>query len=430
MKMFAKYVFIIAIGTGLTSSAVLAEGPGYVIITTTSIVQQSTQLTNYVAHKRAMGFEVTVVSNTATTLGGWGGGIGNAAAENIRAWLQGHRTNAQAEIVIDYALLLGNPNPTNGDVPMKLCYPRSTNEDVPTDFYYADLVGNWDINSNGFYGEYADYTNTCGPNRHYEVAVGRIPFYGSIQDLDGIQRKIIQYEADSLTNSSWRKDALLLMPNQDYSTWGYSVGPIAESQVFTPEGWTYTSLYNFFNESATLGAWTNRPHGVVMSWGHGNNDDPIGTVSCGYDGLLYLVCYLSLAVVNELDDSRPAHVFLCGCQQAHPETTNNLAYALLKRGAITAIGATRESYCINNTFAQYEAIWFAHGQNPRIMHDYVQCLVRDGMPSGNALYSLKDEYAPSSDYGLNTWANYLDYNLYGCPAVSVLCPFSGASWSF
>ncbi len=407
-----------------------AAGPGYVIITTTNIVQQSTELTNFVAHKEDLGFEVQVVSNTAA---GWNGGTADAAAENIRDWLKGNYTNAAAEIVIDYALLVGDPNPASGDVPMKLCYPRSTNEACPTDFYYADLTGNWDINGNEHYGEYADYTNACGADRHYEVAVGRVPYYGSTADLDGIFRKTIDYEASALTNADWRANALLLMPYQRWDTLGCLAGQLTESRVLDPERWARTALYDsLFSEAETLDAWTNAAFGLVMSWGHGNEYAPIGTESWGESGWPIPVYerYLSLDVVGELDDAVPAHVFLCGCLQAHPETTNNLAYSLLCHGAISAVGATRRSFSINNLEID-ESIWFAHGVNPRIMHDHVERLVRELMAAGDALYDLKHDHPPYADhYPKNHWMNYLDYNLYGCPAVGVFSHFTGALFAF
>ena len=38
---------------------------------------------------------------------------------------------------------------------MKTCY-ADVNANDPTDYFYADLSGNWDLNGNGIYGEYAD----------------------------------------------------------------------------------------------------------------------------------------------------------------------------------------------------------------------------------------------------------------------------------
>ncbi len=94
------------------------------------------------------------------------------------------------ELNLKYVLLIGNPYnksnqtkySTGGTVPMRYCYPdpnnhnRSniTSEDgsVPTDYYYADLTGDWDSDKDKYFGEYGednvDFNN--------ELIVGRIPF--------------------------------------------------------------------------------------------------------------------------------------------------------------------------------------------------------------------------------------------------------------
>ena len=82
---------------------------------------------------------------------------------------------------------------------MKMCYRYHTglllsHPRVPTDFYYAELTSNdWDKDGDGRIGEYDD-DFSGNPPRAAEVAVGRIPYYGSITDLDHILLKIIDYE--------------------------------------------------------------------------------------------------------------------------------------------------------------------------------------------------------------------------------------------
>lgn len=125
------------------------SAPGrYVIITTSAIQSASTELADFVTSKEARGFTVQVV-----TEGTWGGGTGNTAAENIRFWLQ----NNYNALDIEYVLLIGNPNPSSGDVPMKMCYPQDYDtyyEECPTDFYFAELTSNWDSDGDSRYGEY------------------------------------------------------------------------------------------------------------------------------------------------------------------------------------------------------------------------------------------------------------------------------------
>ena len=171
----------------------------YVIITTESIKSASGSLADFVASKEARGFTVQVV-----TEGTWGGSTGDTAAENIRLWLQANYIG----LSIRYVLLIGNPNPTTGDVPMKMCYPQNADPnypDCPTDFYYAELTSNWNSDGDGMYGEFDD-DFSGNPPRAAEVAVGRIPYYGSIADLDHILLKIIDYETTPDSDISWRRE--------------------------------------------------------------------------------------------------------------------------------------------------------------------------------------------------------------------------------
>ncbi|MHA1601783.1 MAG: C25 family cysteine peptidase, partial [Promethearchaeota archaeon] len=73
-------------------------------------------------------------------------------ALNIRNWLQNHYVSDS----IEYVLLIGDPDPDDEtsssdsvrDLPMLMCWPRhaatDSYEESPTDYFYADLTGNWD----------------------------------------------------------------------------------------------------------------------------------------------------------------------------------------------------------------------------------------------------------------------------------------------
>ena len=107
---------------------------------------------------------------------------------------------------------------------MKMCHPERNAiyyEDVnqtPTDYFYADLTGNWDIDGDQFYGEWhdpgdgtGDYPVPGGVDFTPEVYVGRIPVYNAnYTTLDNILQKLIDYESDS-GNLSWRLSTLLPM---------------------------------------------------------------------------------------------------------------------------------------------------------------------------------------------------------------------------
>ncbi|HEX3047096.1 MAG TPA: C25 family cysteine peptidase [Bacillota bacterium] len=134
----------------------------YVIITTNSIVNNSARLADFVQMKERSGHTVRVV--TETDYGSLTGQAPNGTAEKIRQWLINHEApNGTPLGIINYVMLIGDPSPddplrTNeivGDLPMKMCYPRyyeSDDRECPTDYFYADLTGNWDLDGDQIYG--------------------------------------------------------------------------------------------------------------------------------------------------------------------------------------------------------------------------------------------------------------------------------------
>jgi len=91
-----------------------SAGYTYAIITTNAIRDNSSQLANFIASKTARGYSVQVV--TETNYGSLTGLSPNGTADKIRQWL----INNYNSLNIKYVLLIGNPNPSTGDVPMKI----------------------------------------------------------------------------------------------------------------------------------------------------------------------------------------------------------------------------------------------------------------------------------------------------------------------
>ncbi len=382
---------------------VSADSGRYVIITTSAIVAASSNLMDFVASKEAWGFTVQVV-----TEGTWGGGTGDTAAENLRSWLKANYIGLN----IKYVLLVGNPHPSTGDVPMKMCYPQEYDldyPDCPTDFYYAELTSNdWDKDGDGLYGEYLDDFSDSPP-RAAEVAVGRIPYYGSITDLDHILSKIIDYENAPASSISWRENVLLPMKPSDASTPAYQLGEEIKDDVLVPNAWTYHRVYDEdyglspapettpCNEDNVTYAWTGSDFGAVFWWTHGSS------TSASY--------IMDLSHAATLDDEHPGFTFQASCLNGRPETANNLGYSLLKNGCISTVSASRVS-------------WYEKGQtsfagtptNSGMAFEYANRLIASEMYAGDALNGLKADIFPYEEV---LWMNYLDFNIYGCPAVGI-----------
>jgi hypothetical protein len=388
----------------LRPSAVAAAEPTYAIITTNAIADESSELVNFIRHKEQRGFTVQVVTEDA-----WGGGVGDAAAENIRSWL---KTNYQS-LNIEYVLLIGNPHPTAGDVPMKMLWPRlnqGSYRESPSDYYYTDLTGNWDADGDGFFGEWGDDFGANGVDRHWEVRVGRIPYYGHIEDLDDILSKIVHYQNETGDAAQWRKQVLLPMKPSDSSTPGYHLGGAIKDMVLSAQcDWNYHRIYDDdygltpppesvpCTVDTVTAAWKATLPGAVFWWTHGWSQGASSIMDTTH--------------AATLDDDYPVFTFQASCHNSYPEDVSNLSFSLLKNGAIAAIGATRVS-------------WYYPGQtdfsgspsNSGMTFEYAKRLIEETMDSGTALNDLKESISVNHSA---LWMNYTVMNIYGDPETGL-----------
>lgn len=137
-----------------------------------------------------------------------------------------------------------------------------------------------------------------------------------------------------------------------------------------------------------LQTWTNRGFGHVVFTTHGGQTGASSIIDSSETG--------------NLDDTQPGLVFIKACQTAWPENDNNLAYALLKNGAIASIGATRTSWGFN-----------VHGHVMFYQHAITNAAFGD---------ALREEGEELEDLNYFNWdGNYSDvfrFNLYGDPTVN------------
>ncbi len=379
------------------------NGPVYLIIVSSTIASTSSALVDFVAHKRLYGFNVQVITEND-----FGGGTGDTAAENIRAWLQAHYVSDG----IEHVLLIGSPHPGTGDVPMKMFWPRYDSSDdrqAPSDFYYADLTGNWDRDGDGYYGEWGDDFGSGGIDRNAEVLVGRIPYYGNVADVDHVLWKIINYELQPDASTAWRKNVLLPMVPSDGSTPGYHLGEQIKDDFLVPAGWSYHRLYEDdyglvpppettpCTVSNVTDVWSNGTFGLIIWWTH------------GWSGGATDVMDNSHAL--QLNDAYPGFTFQVSCTNARPEGIN-LAAVLLKNGAVCTIGATRSSwYYIGQTSFNNSP------SNSGMSYEYAERMVDTGRCCGDALYELKSTLYPT---GSSIWMNFVVFNIYGDSSVPII----------
>ncbi len=175
VRRFFSFPGLVAGLLGLFSLRPLSAMPpasynGYVIVTSNATASAcAMRLQNFKHLKELQGYSTRIV--TESDFGGLTGQAPNGTAEKIRKWLQDNRD----PLKIKYVLLIGNPDPDDplptpedypqdkehavevtGDIPMKMCFPLYHDahcERSATDYFYADLTGNWDLDGDGLYGE-------------------------------------------------------------------------------------------------------------------------------------------------------------------------------------------------------------------------------------------------------------------------------------
>ena len=318
-----------------------AERDGYsanfVIVTTSDIVSGSGMLDDYVAMREQLGWSVYVATEAD-----WGGGTGDAVAENIRAWLQANYVT----MGIEYVMLVGNPDPGIGDVPMKMTYPqgptggRYGEDDFgPTDYYFADLTSDWNADGDAYSGEWGSDIST---KPIHEVLVGRIPVYNADHaTLDSILNKTMVYGSED--DTAWRKSLMMPMAVSNYSfrrTDGVGIANelaavahdhgVSTFTLFEKEGTSPTPEPGDLplTRDNLISRWTSTPTGMITWMGHGS---PVSSVRLVMqeDGSTSSISFFRNRDSASLDNLHPSVVFGVSCLNAYPEFSDNLAFSLL-----------------------------------------------------------------------------------------------------
>jgi hypothetical protein len=425
----------------------VVETHDYAIITTNAIRDGSAKLVDFQDYLAGKGFSPILV--TEDDYADLTGQAPDGTAEKIRQWL----INNYQVLGLKYVLLIGNPDPDDpssssdsvGDVPMKMCWPRSIEssyKESPTDYFYADLTGNWDLDGDGYFGEFGTAygdpdcdRGAGGVDFLNEVYVGRIPVYaGGGAQLDSVLSKIIAY--GNAVAIDWRDNVLLPMSFSDASTDGACLAESMVDNYLIPNGFVDYKMYMqgslcedsdsafVSNEELVDGAtkirWMNNSYGMVWWWGHGSRSGAfLGYDGCGWGTII------SNSNAASLDDSHPSFVYQCSCLNGYPERSDNLGAALLNQGAIATVSASRVSwYAVTSwrTSLKY------YCDNASIGYYYGEELVVNEKPAAVALYDVKSDMGAHQHtyWGGCHWMNLFDFNLYGDPSLSLFESFATA----
>ncbi len=334
---------------------------------------------------------------------------------------------------ISNVLIVGS----NKEIPMRDCYPDNNNHGyggkTPTDYYYADLTGDWDKDEDGYFGERIDDS----PDFIAEVYVGRLPF-DDPETVVRICQKIINFEQ---TDQVWKQNALLigaflwLEDEDDDPSYDRTDGAdLMESiwdEILSKKGFERTSLYEKEGLSVSyyfcdfpltrenvINRW-NQGNGFVNWNGHGSTTSTHRLV-WGYDdgdgipemGEKQSPSFIKTSDSSLLDDDKPAIVFSCSCENSHPETYS-LGVALIENGAVSFIGASRNAYG--------SVGWKDVDDGGCSSLDYIftKNLIGENQRCGESLYGAKLEYYTNYNWwGWEINQNMYAFNLYGDPATS------------
>ncbi len=395
----------------------------YVIITTSELQSAVSAL---VAWKTNLGYSVNVV----TTYWISSQYSGNDLPQRIRNFLK----EKYDDWGIEYVLLVGDVN----EIPMRVCYPRANSElDLtPTDYYYADLTGDWDSDGDGRYGEYGEDKVDWVP----ELFVGRIP-WSNLATVQQICQKIVNFESDQ---GSWKKNSLLLgaisnYKNEDNSNLSRTDGAALMEKMkefVYAAGGNSTTLYEKEGINPTSYAcaaplthsnvfltWTSGQYGIVNWWAHGTNvssfrkwwstDDGDNIPETVISNEITWEEIISTDDCAQLSNTSPALIFACSCNNGFPED-DNLAKAMLKQGSAGIVASSRVSW--------YSIGWSNkdHGGNASLDYYFFKYLLDDGNRMGEALFNAKVYYANHfmyNSWGWVCWQNMYDFNLFGDPSL-------------
>lgn len=328
---------------------------------------------------------------------------------------------------------------SDATVPMRACYapvPGHT-APFPSDYYYCDLSGDWDLNDDGRYGEPGLDDLAGGVDYYPEVYAGRIPVDDAAQ-MDAICRKIVAFSTDS---GAWKKTSLLLGAVSSYAlewpailaTYGSTLSERIKTDFLDPLAYQSTTLYEKdgiapdpvpcdlpLTWDNIKSAWQNG-YGVVNITAHGTSTSIVRRIWTRDDGNgipdgseVNTVRLYTSGDTSLLDDAHPGVVFSCACSNASIWTEDDLMTSLMRNGACAAVGASSSSIYVAGWQGEY------FGGNSSLSYMFWKYLLQDGHRIGKALRMADIWMKNNCDWlGNYNRLNLYTFNLFGDPSMKM-----------
>lgn len=286
----------------------------------------------------------------------------------------------------------------------------------PTDYYYADLTGNWDNNNNGRFGESLVYASTDEIDWDPEVYVGRFPGTNAAE-LNIMVTKTINYENATITLGNWMNRAVLAGAIQKNPSTSDSDGEeesflmdriISESIKSTMDNVTLyesnypyanTPYYDYYLTWNTFNYWVDQGNSFVIMAGHGASTK-FDKLSTGTD------FFYTTDAQSMLNIGKPSLFYADACSTNFFDDDDSicLGEALIKRenaGAIGYIGAMRLSWFYSDSDKDWiieddsvsdelQSLCEMNRGMTRLF--FIQMFQKGYYQQGKALYEMKRQY--------------------------------------
>jgi len=403
----------------------------YIIITTTELVDSVHSLQKW---KEYLNFSVEVVTIDWIAA--------QYSGEDLQEQIRNYLIDTYEEGTPLYVLLVGSEE----TIPSRTCHPIPWEypDNLRTDFYYADLTGDWNEDDDEYFGEYDhDAVDFIA-----EASVGRIPSDDPLY-VKTICQNSIRYEND---NGAWKKNvlslaAIIYYQNMTSFNWTYARSDGATlmeecwTDIFQPQGYTHVCMYENegispstypydypLTQQNVVSQWT-QGYGIVNMIGHSsetkvtrliwNFDDGDNIPEFSAGELIYRD-FLRFADGKNLGTETPPIVFSDGCSQFH--AVNNMGKEFLEEGAAVAYIGTTDLGFYNIT-----RVWNDESDGGVFSMDYYffYYFVNEEMTCGDALNAAKSYFADhfmftyyDADWIYRCLSTLYGFSLYGDPALA------------
>ena len=427
---------------------------GLIIVTTENIRLNSSKLDEFVAEKEKRGFSVRIA--TEKDFGGEGA-KGYEKAGLIRSWLKKNSSG------YSFVLLIGDPNPKMGDIPMVVAMPGGPDVQdsclnsgysctkIPTDFYYSDLSGEFDLNEDGVAGQAPMDLEAGGIDFNAEMYAGRIPVYfGDIEEFDGTLGHVINYMKMDENAVQYRKKMLFPMSfiwfdgfkvfqtmhenkeTAETSEWFiHNVlkdhKDISYTRLYEAEGF-YPSRFEFerpLNNENIVDEWKSG-YGMIFWGGHGFPTTVARTVwledtngnGLGENDEVESYEMIKPSDAQEIASGQPGFIVAISCLVGNLDAPGSITHKFLAEGA--AVGIISSTSVTDPSPTQWTDLE-ADLDYSTVSEDTVGVVFFEELIKGG--YAGKIFYDYMAEFGQNPAGRVLDHkymlNYYGDPTLSL-----------